>query len=292
MHPGPGGLACLDLYASDAVRARVAHARAFEHGAHVTAWTPAGENESRLFLSSASAFGAGKAIRGGVPVVFPQFSDRGPYGRHGFARTAAWTLVGATPEPDRSTFDGSYGEARFRLGDTPETRAAWPFAFVAEVGVRVEGRTLTMAFTAENTGTEPFAFTAALHTYLAVSDTEAARVEGLAGAAYEDNAAAGARRVDGDAAVAFAGGREVDRLYLGVPGPVCLVGGPTPLRVEQTGFEDVVVWNPGREKGEALADLGPGEWARFVCVEAAQVGRPVRLAPGEAWTGRQRLVAR
>ena len=96
--------------------------------------------------------------------------------------------------------------------------------------------------------------------------------------------------MDGDAAVAFAGGREVDRLYLGVPGPVRLVGGPTPLRVEQDGFEDVVVWNPGREKGEAIADLGPGEWARFVCVEAAQVGRPVRLAPGERWHGTQRLV--
>jgi len=34
-----------------------------------------------------------------------------------------------------------------------------------------------------------------------------------------------------------------------------------------------------------------GDYRRFVCVEAATVGSPVRLAPGERWEGTQTLEA-
>lgn len=60
-------------------------ARVHHNGGHRVAWQPAGHAE-QLFLSAASDFGDGVAIRGGVPIVFPQFSDYGPLGRHGFVR--------------------------------------------------------------------------------------------------------------------------------------------------------------------------------------------------------------
>ena len=50
-----------------------------------------------------------------------------------------------------------------------------------------------------------------------------------------------------------------------------------------------MIWNPGAEKAAALNDLEPGGWQRMLCVEAAVVGRPVHLAPGERWQGRQQL---
>src|SRR5436305_1852990 len=84
---GEGGLPKLILVAPDGARAEI-----YLHGAHVTSWIPAGDGE-RLFLSASSAFRPGAAIRGGVPVVFPQFSDRGPLPKHGFARTSEWELV-------------------------------------------------------------------------------------------------------------------------------------------------------------------------------------------------------
>ncbi|MCH5754687.1 hypothetical protein MMA59_22970, partial [Salmonella enterica] len=48
------------------------------NGGHLLSWQPAGAPE-QLYLSPRSEYASGKkAIRGGVPVIFPQFSDRGP----------------------------------------------------------------------------------------------------------------------------------------------------------------------------------------------------------------------
>ena len=67
-------------------------------GAHVTSWKTA-DGVERLFMSSASQFGAGAAIRGGIPVCFPQFSGRGPLPKHGFVRTSdAWEIAEMSSE--------------------------------------------------------------------------------------------------------------------------------------------------------------------------------------------------
>ncbi len=42
------------------------------HGAQVTSWKPAGEDEV-LFLSTKSRWEEGQAIRGGIPICFPWF---------------------------------------------------------------------------------------------------------------------------------------------------------------------------------------------------------------------------
>jgi glucose-6-phosphate 1-epimerase len=36
-----------------------------------------------------------------------------------------------------------------------------------------------------------------------------------------------------------------------------------------------------------LADLPDDDWLQMLCVEAAQIGRPVTLAPGQDWVARQ-----
>jgi glucose-6-phosphate 1-epimerase len=37
--------------------------------------------------------------------------------------------------------------------------------------------------------------------------------------------------------------------------------------------------------------MDPSGWLRMLCVEAAAIGTPVRLEPGERWTGQQMLTA-
>src|SRR5512146_3353582 len=62
-----------------------AQAEVYLHGAQVTSWKAA-DGLERLFLSERSDFLPGSAIRGGVPVIFPQFNELGPLIKHGFAR--------------------------------------------------------------------------------------------------------------------------------------------------------------------------------------------------------------
>jgi len=275
VRPGAGGLPMLVLEALDGARAEL-----YLHGAHVTSWRPAGGDE-RLFLSAASEFRDGVAIRGGVPVIFPQFAGRGPLPKHGFARTTAWSLVGV--ERGRDT-----ASATLRLADSAATRARWPHAFAAELTVTVGGDRLRVALAVANAGAEPFAFAAALHSYLRVGDVRRASLAGLRGTRYEDSTADGAGRVDDEAELRVGG--EVDRVYLDAPREVELRDDGRTLRVLATGFPDLVVWNPGAERAAALADLEADGWRRMLCVEAAVVGTPVRLGAGERWAGAQTLV--
>lgn len=53
------------------------------NGAHLLSWKPEGEEEG-LWLSAATSFKKGAAIRGGVPICWPWF---GPAAQPGLARS-------------------------------------------------------------------------------------------------------------------------------------------------------------------------------------------------------------
>ena len=274
VEPGEGGLHRVVL-----THPRGGRAHVYLHGAHLTEWRD-GDGDEVLYLSGASRFDQDSAIRGGVPVIFPQFADQGPLPKHGFARTAGWTLAG---------HGATAGAARvvLRLSDTDARRALWPHAFTAHLTVTLSG-SLTVELSVENTGTEPFDFTCALHTYFRVEDVRRASVAGLQGARYRDKVAGG-EKVEAAERVEIAG--EVDRVYMGAPDELRIddpAGGRT-IRLEKDGFADAVVWNPGPGLARELPDLEDDDWLRMLCVEAANAAAPLRLAPEQRWTGRQTI---
>ncbi|HTO48949.1 MAG TPA: D-hexose-6-phosphate mutarotase [Burkholderiales bacterium] len=276
--PGVAGLPKLELVAGDGARAEV-----YLHGAHVTSWAPAGGGD-RLFLSARSGFGPGEAIRGGIPVCFPQFAGQGPLPNHGFARVSVWELVHA-----RRTGTGA-AQALLRLGDSPVTRARWPHPFALELTVTVTGRVLELGLTVINAGTKAFEFTGALHTYLRVADVRHAVVRGLRNLRYRDKALG----TDGsvETAQALAIDREIDRVYYAAPDDLAALEPGHTTAIRATGFPDTVVWNPGPERGATLGDLEPDGYLRMLCVEAAISRAPATVAPGARWTGSQTLIAR
>lgn len=277
--PGRGGQPTVALATPDGARTSIAL-----HGAHVLSWRAAGDERERLFLSDRADFGGDTALRGGVPVIFPQFAATGPLPRHGFARGLPWTLA------DAGALGDGRARATLRLADSAATRAVWPHRFVAELTVTVGGPALEVALAVENPDDAPLAFTGALHTYLRVGDVAAASLHGLRGLRYRDAAAGGAERVEHDAALRVRG--EVDRIYLDVATALELRDADVPvLTLAMAGFRDVVVWNPGAERAAALPDMEPGGWARMLCVEAAVVGEPVVLEAGARWRGAQTLTA-
>ena len=70
------------------------------HGAHVLSWVV--DDRERLYLSPQSRNDDQAAIRGGMPVCFPQFNQRGDLPKHGFARNVSWTAKPARLEGDKA----------------------------------------------------------------------------------------------------------------------------------------------------------------------------------------------
>jgi glucose-6-phosphate 1-epimerase len=260
------------LTAPDGARAEI-----YLNGAHVTSWVPVGGSE-QLFLSPLSGFGPGASIRGGVPVIFPQFSGEGSLPKHGFARKQRWEFL----EMKKTTAGAA---ARFGARDDETTRAIWPHAFLTELEVTLGGNTLRVTLKVANAGASPFSFTAALHTYYAVDDIGHVAIEGLAGLPYLDTVGERTHRIQQEQNLTF--DREVDRIYYNASGPLVLHEDNRRLTIRSSHFPDSVVWNPWAELTAVLPDMQPDSYRRMVCIEAVVVGNPVVLQPGEHWSGYQ-----
>lgn len=252
--------------------------RVLLHGAHVVSWV-AGDRE-RLYLSPASAFDGRSAIRGGVPVCFPQFNMRGSLPKHGFVRNLAWEL-------EEQVLGAQHSRLVLRLADGAATRAYWPQAFVARLLLDLSPGALQLTLVVRNTDTQSLDFTGALHTYFAVDDIAQTRLEGLQGRPEWD--AVSDRHAQGLSPLRF--DAEFDRVYDAATAALVLREAAHTLVIEQSpSWAQTVVWNPGCDK--VLPDLPAGGYAHMLCVEAAQVMAPVHVAPGVEWQGWQRLSVR
>lgn len=236
------------------------------YGAHLISWKTA-DGAQRLFCSAKSALDGSRAIRGGVPVIFPQFAERGTGMRHGFARVSTWSLA------DSGTQQGA-AFAVFTLTQAelaPEVMQAWPHRFELQLRVTVHGDTLALALEVRNTGSGAFAFSSALHSYFLVDALGAVHINGV-----QD----GALRIDD----------KIDQIYRGIKGAITLAQPGGRLTLTQSGFCDAVVWNPGAADTKALADMQDDEYLHFVCVEAALI-EPHTLPAGAAWRGEHQVKA-
>ncbi|HEY0785073.1 MAG TPA: D-hexose-6-phosphate mutarotase [Acidobacteriaceae bacterium] len=255
---GEGGLAKIVVTAPEA------SAEVYLHGAQVTSWRPAGAEEV-LFLSERSRWEDGRAIRGGIPVCFPWFRDKADdpaAPAHGFVRTRAWRLEGMAYEA---------GEVVLTLATASDasTRKWWPYEFRLEHRIAV-GAALGLRLTVTNTGSTPWRFEEALHTYHRVGDATMVTVAGLEGQPYLDNMD-GNREKTQEGEIAFT--RQTDNAYLGTEHALA-VKDPVlgrQITTEKENARTTVAWNPWKEGAGALADLGDEAWQRMVCVEAANM---------------------
>lgn len=251
--------------------------RVLHHGAQVVSWIAGGRE--RLYLSPRSQFDGRSAIRGGVPICFPQFNQRGALPKHGFVRNLPWRADPAQARPDGA-------QLTLRLADSEATRQFWPRAFAAMLTLELRPGSLQLTLAVNNTDSGPLRFSGALHTYLAVADIAATQLAGLEGQAEWD--ALSDRHAHATGPLRFQG--EFDRVYAAAPRTLLLHDGAQQLAIAQSAsWAQTVVWNPGAEKGAQLADLPADGYAHMLCVEAAQVTQPITVAPGAVWQGWQRL---
>jgi len=261
----------------------LAEAHVYLHGAHVTHYQPAG-HPPVLFMSGKSWFQESKAIRGGVPLVFPWFGshrDHREFPAHGFARTRPWTLRSVRQDADGVV------ELSLALGPDDATRALWPHDFEVVYTVTI-GSVLGLALAVRNTGSTPFVFEEALHTYLSVGDVRGVSVTGLGQRDYMDKLPSGRRLTQSGEPITITA--ETDRVYFGTADTVNVLdpqapgeGGARTITISKEGSLATVVWNPWVAKAKAMPDFGDDEWPAMLCIETANVEEhAVTLKPGES----------
>ena len=82
-------------------------------------------SQELIFVSKKAVYKPPKAIRGGVPVCFPQFGGFGPLQQHGFARNTAFEVV-----------SGTLDSVTLALRPDTEQLKLFPHAFLLKVTAR------------------------------------------------------------------------------------------------------------------------------------------------------------
>lgn len=251
------------------------------------------DGKERIFLSPGSAFDGQKAIRGGVPLVFPQFGrpdERLP--QHGFARTTKWALKSVEDSEEESV-------AVLTLSDSTETHELWPHAFKLEFHVAVSSTSLTMRLRIQNCGADAFKAQALLHTYFHIPEISDVVVRGLIGRTYIDKVAGGERKKETEVDILVPS--FTDRVYLGEAASTKDVlltqrGGSALFAISnsaQIADEskpcDVVVWNP--YEGASPGDLPVPSFKQFICIEPGLVGSTFELPTAQYAELEQRIFA-
>jgi len=261
-----------------------ATAEIYLHGGHITAFQPR-SSKPVLWMSPLAQFQPDKAIRGGVPVIWPWF---GPHAidkhkpQHGFARTTEWRVSATKALPDGST------QLQLQMHDTPATHALWPHAFELSLTVTV-GTELTIELTSRNTGEQTITVGGALHSYFAIGDIRQIHIDGLLGHNYIDQLDGNQIKQQNDAVYIR---QEVDRIYFDTEDTctegICAIFDAKLLRqiyIKRTGSHSTVLWNPWENKVKAMVDFPDNGYQQMVCIETANAIDDVRhLAPGETHT--------
>ncbi|KAL9605157.1 MAG: hypothetical protein Q9219_000091 [cf. Caloplaca sp. 3 TL-2023] len=247
------------------------------HGATVISWKSANGQEN-LFLSSKAQLDGSKAVRGGIPLVFPVFgpppsdhaTSRLP--QHGFARISRWEYLGKSSS-ESSTLPNSKGDASvkldFGLSDTMLETRHWDYSFNLTYSITLNQDNLETSLVVRNTGKSNYDFQVLFHSYLAVADIARTTISGLEEAAFVDKTQ-GAKEVK-PANKPITIDSEMDRVYTIAPEkPVTIAEQDTPrYELSRDMLSDIVVWNPWVEKAKGMADFGPEDgYRKMVCVEA------------------------
>jgi glucose-6-phosphate 1-epimerase len=243
-------------------------------GAQVLSWTVQGEEQ--LYLSSTAVLDGASAIRGGIPVCWPQFADRGSGVKHGWARQSLW-------KPATSIISDTGCCQSWTLGHEAQHACCVVPSHSLRLTVCLEPRQLKVGLQVTSLSPDVWEATGALHTYFRVADVHEARLLGW------DASLPGWDSVLRDHTCPPSDGRvvgEIDRIDLYI-GALTLTDGRRQRQIVQHGFADTVVWNPGTAKCAALPDMSDGDERLMVCVEAAQALQPKVLQPGEVWSAWQ-----
>ena len=230
------------------------------YGGQVLSWQP--KNQQPVFwLSDDAEFTAGKAIRGGIPLCWPWFGPNNKAGvnggNHGFARQRNWQLglIELTKTEVRITLELS-GENEHDL---------WSDKYEL-VQTLVFSDSFKQQLTIHNLTEQPMKYSAALHSYFAVSHPDSVTVDSLSSAKFDDKISL--QSLCHDKLMNCIG--PIDRIYhSSVEQTVIDHQWQRKIIVSSYNCQQWVLWNPGKVIAETMPDIHQGGENEYVCLEAA-----------------------
>jgi glucose-6-phosphate 1-epimerase len=252
-------------------------------GATVCSFKTSSQREL-LFLSREAKLDGTKAIRGGIPLVFPQFGQPDKsYPQHGFLRDNIWEV----DECSKYDNDDAAGlDFVLTLDKVVKSRGGvWDVGTDLDckviLSVKIEPSQMTNVLTISNTSGLDIHFQTLFHTYFKVHgsqalDNRSCNVTGLEGYAVSDKITNEDYTLGSDP-VPIDG--NVDRVYTPPMGKnivdlVIATGEGTKVQLTASGTVNgnnvvvsAVVWNPHKEKAKEMSDFGDNEYFDMICVE-------------------------
>jgi len=250
------------------------------YGGQVLKWQPKGQQDI-FWLSESTHYEQGKAIRGGIPLCWPWFgannksisaNDKNTATNteninHGFARQNIWKLASITANETSLTLVLSFKGEYFHT--------LWPEAFELTQTL-VFGESFKQSLSMVNLSDHSVEYTGALHSYFQVSHPEQVQVSALNDLPFDD-------KLTGEKMCSLAMGAQaikhcvgpIDRVYHRQRGieqsVVQLIDSQWQRTIEITSenTHQWVLWNPGEEIANTMADIHLHGEQSFVCLEAA-----------------------
>lgn len=247
------------------LRNRLAECKIALFGGNLLSYRPADQEHDIFWLGDFNKFDNVQAIRGGIPVCWPRFAEEklnNHLPRHGFARLSTWQLKNVC-------VDESKIEAELSL--IPDEK--YNLKASAKVLIKITDK-LEYSLETTNHGDEEFDFSEALHAYFNISSLDKVEIKGLAGHAYKNSLDGNLYTQENDLRI----NGEFDSIFSNQTQPIFIIdeGFRRIISIKKENSNTTVVWNPAKD----LAEMSPGQYKNFVCVEPSNVGDAfVRLQP-------------
>lgn len=273
-----------------------------QFGAHILSYQTS-SGKPLIMLSKDAIMDGSAAIRGGIPLCFPQFGQPDKsYPQHGFLRRNKWRIVEGS---QFDTDDAAGISLELELKDVAVARGDGTWGSDTNLNckcvftVKIDGNSMTNTLAMENTGSQAFDFQALLHTYYLVANGQAldqnfCNVKGFEGYLVDDKVSGETCTLGSDPVTIPE--IIIDRVYTPPDGKIDLnltiaAGADNLIELKATGDVDGtkvpvsgVVWNPHKIKAEAMGDFGSDQYNDMICVEPGLLNNVPKLEGGKIST--------
>lgn len=270
-----------------------------KYGATVISWKVQGKEQ--LWLSEAAKLDGSKPVRGGIPLVFPNFGktkieshETFNLPQHGFARNSTWEFLGQTTEsPLTVQFGLSPEQANpdiYKLWKSKNANSNENPDFTLIYSISLASDKMITKIDVSNPGKTAFDFNWLFHSYFKVNDIEDIVVTNLTDEHCFDQLLK-TWYIEKSPMVNFT--EEFDRIYKNIhPDKLLQIIklGKVQQNIKRNNLPDAVVWNPWIDKANSLGDFEPKKgYLDMLCIEAGHVTDFVTLEPSECWSGSQEV---